>query len=252
MSGYTVYISYILTPQTGVTTGFSQAIHCNYIKSLQLYTDDPTTYEINLYFSGGIDDFKFLCDDPYVWNGTGYTAYRFYALVQLVANSGFTSMADVKPDPALWKKYEIIPTGHIAGTTLSATELTSEVFKIELYYYYIDPIKFASYTLDYLNYPVISETDKLCFGSEIYFFGNVTTDIEAIAYITDISINLKLNEFNSSTNPTWDGLSSVAISEIGIYAEVNGVKELVAIGKLNDPIIKDSTISRTIEFAIDF
>jgi len=58
-----------------------------------------------------------------------------------------------------------------------------------------------------------------------------------------------LSEFNSTTNPTWDGISSVAISEIGIYDED---KNLVAIGKLNNPIIKDSSITRTISFAIDF
>jgi len=44
-------------------------------------------------------------------------------------------------------------------------------------------------------------------------------------------------------------VSSVAISEVGIYDEN---KNLVAVGKLNNPIIKDSTISRTISFAIDF
>ena len=41
----------------------------------------------------------------------------------------------------------------------------------------------------------------------------------------------------------------VYITEIGIY-DTN--KNLVAIGKLNDPVAKDATISRTIVFAIDF
>ena len=105
------------------------------------------------------------------------------------------------------------------------------------------------YNLDYLSYPIPAETDKLCFGDEVYFFGNVETDIEADVYTSDLSINLALGEFNSTTNPTWDGISSVAISEIGIYDED---KNLVAIGKLNNPIIKDSSITRTISFAIDF
>jgi len=58
-----------------------------------------------------------------------------------------------------------------------------------------------------------------------------------------------LNQFNSTTNLTWDGVSKVAISEIGIY---DADKNLVAVGKLNDPIDKDSSIARTILFAIDF
>ena len=79
--------------------------------------------------------------------------------------------------------------------------------------------------------------------------GNVETDIKAIAYTTDLAINLPQNEFNSSTNETWNNTDIVAISEIGIY---DANKNLVAIGKLNNPIQKNSGIARTIVFAIDF
>ena len=89
----------------------------------------------------------------------------------------------------------------------------------------------------------------MCFGDASYFFGNVTSKIKADVYTTDISINLPLNEFNSTTNSTWNGIETVYITEIGIY---DSNKNLVAIGKLNDPVAKDATISRTILFAIDF
>jgi hypothetical protein len=79
--------------------------------------------------------------------------------------------------------------------------------------------------------------------------GNVYTEIHADVYTTNLSLVLNLNEFNSSTNNTWNGISRVAISEIGIY---DANKNLVAIGKLNDPLEKDDTIGRTIAFAIDF
>lgn len=244
-SGYTIFISYLLAP-TGVTTGYiySQGIHCNYIKALQLITTTPETYEINMYISDAVNNFKFLSNN--ISGGTGFTAYDIYALVQMV--SGTTST--VKPVAADWKLYKLtdqIQPPHTPGTPLISSELNT-VFKISLDGY----SGFTSYNLDYLNYPALAETDKLCFGDEVYFFGNVSTDIKADVYTTDIPVNLLLNEFNSSTNPTWDGLSSVAISEVGIYAEVEGEKFLVAIGKLNNPIIKDSTISRTIAFAIDF
>jgi hypothetical protein len=65
----------------------------------------------------------------------------------------------------------------------------------------------------------------------------------------DIGIDLPLDEFNSSTNLSWDGGETVFISEVGIY---DSNRNLVAIGKLNDPVPKDSTISRTIVFAVDF
>ena len=60
---------------------------------------------------------------------------------------------------------------------------------------------------------------------------------------------MELNEFNQSTNTTWNETESVWISEIGIYDENNN---LVAIGKLNNPIEKNPSILRTVLFNIDF
>ena len=253
LSGHTIFISYILTPTTGVTTGFTQAIHCNYINSLQLNTNSPDIEEINLYFNGGASDFKFLSNGINQWDGTGYTVYEIYALVQLVDNSGFTNASKIKPNSTLWRKFDLNPQlNHIGKTTLTATELTQIVFKITLLDY-DNPLVFVPYDLSYLNYPSALPIDdnELCFGDEIFFLGNVTTDIKADVYTTDISINLQSNEFVSSTNLTWDGISPVSISEIGIYDD-STPKNLVAIGKFNNPVDKDSTIARTIVFALDF
>ena len=159
----------------------------------------------------------------------------------------FTKNEDnVKPTAGAWKYTDI--TNQISGYTgiLTPTNLTSSVFNVSLFNYALYP----TYDVSYLNYPSkeSSNDDYLSFGDETYFFGNVTTDIIATAYTTDLSINLPLNEFNSSSNLTWDG-ETVAITEIGLYDEN---KQLVAIGKLNNPITKDDTIARTIVFAIDF
>lgn len=234
MSGYTVFISYQLISMSG----YSTAIHCNYIKKVDLFAVNPYLHEIFIDFP---EEFIFLNDS--VSGGTGFTAQKLYILAQIVENSGFTSTSEIKPNPALWKVYDV--TSQTSGGILTKAGIANTIYKISLYSYETMP----DYNLDYLNYPVALETNKLHFGDEVYFFGNVTTDIKADVYTTDIPISLLLNEFNSSTNPTWDGVSSVAITEIGIYDEN---KNLVAIGKLNNPIIKDSTISRTIAFAIDF
>jgi hypothetical protein len=233
MSGYTVFISYVLVP----ISGFSQAIHCNYIKSLQLITANLSAEEIRINFPN-TNDFKFL--------NSGYTANKVYALIQVV--SGVTSGTTIiKPNVANWKMIDV--SNQISGYTglLTATQLTSVVFKIPLLLYNTYP----TYNLNYLNYPssLPIDDDKLCFGDETYFLGNVTADIHADVYTTDPQIILNAGEFNSSTNATWDGISSVAITEIGIY---DSNKNLVAIGKLNNPIIKNTGISRTISFAIDF
>ena len=241
MSGYTAFISYIFT-----LTGYSQAIHCNYIKPIQLPATNPFLQQISVNFTN-LSDFQFLSDN--ITGTTGFAAQKIWMLVQLVNNSGFTSVDKVVSNSTQWKIYDV--TNQISGYTgqITKSNLFNTIFKISLFNY--DNLTGSTdiYKLDYLSYPVPAETDKLCFGDEVYFFGNVETEIEADVFTTDLSINLALGEFNSTTNPTWDGISSVAISEVGIYDEN---KNLVAVGKLNNPIIKDSTISRTISFAIDF
>jgi hypothetical protein len=251
MTGYTVYISYVLVP-TGFTGGsYTQGVHCNYFKTVALSNVNPYIVELNMNFPNE-DDFKYLTAD--ITNGTGFTANEIHVLVQLIDNSVFSSVDDITPDSSAWKSYDVTDqiTGYVAGQQLTGADLTSTVFKIPLLQYQDDNV-FIPYNLDYLNYPSKEDTDddKLCFGDEVYFLGNVTTEIKAIAYTTDISINLPLNEFNSSSNPTWDGDvdTGVYITEVGIY---NENKELVAIGKLNNPILKDSTVARTIVFAMDF
>ena len=239
-SGYTIFTTYVFVP-TG--NSLSQAIHCNYIKSLQLSAVNIGIQEISMSFPN-IDDFKFLSNN--VTSGTGFTANRIYAVIQLVNNSGFTNISDVAPDVLQWKVVDL--TSQVSGYTgiLTPAQLTGVVFKISLFNYN----SFSAYTLSYLNYPsyLPSAATELCFGDEIYFLGDVTTDIHADVFTTNLSIPLALNQFNSSTNPTWDGLSVFA-TEIGIY---DGSGNLVAIGKFNNPVEKNGNLSRTIQFAIDF
>lgn len=252
MTGHTAFISYLLSPTTGFTAGdYSQAVHCNYIKKLALGHENPYVQEIRINFPL-LEDFKFVADEvggtanPL---GTGYTVNKIYVLVQVVDNAPFSAYEDVVPDSAAWKMIDV--TSQVTGSTatyITATQLTSVVFQVSLLQYE-NPSVFMPYNLDYLNYPSSSQADELAYGDATFFFGNVEAQIKADVYTTDISINLPLNEFNSSTNLTWDGLETVYISEIGIY---DSNKNLVAIGKMNDPVAKDATIARTVVFALDF
>jgi len=239
MANYTVFTTYALVP-TGNTAGYKQGIHCNYIKSVEIETDNLLIQEISLNFSSS-DDFKFLSTS--MSSGTGYTVHGIYMLIQ----TGVTTTG-LKPDPSKWKRYDVTEQiiGYVIGQFLTPTQLSGVVFKAPLNLY---AGKDFYYIADYMNYPSTSQTGDLCFGDESYFFGNVTTKIKADVYTTDIGINLPLNEFNSTDNLTWDGNEKVYITEVGLY---DSNKNLVAIGKLNDPVPKDSTISRTIVFAIDF
>ncbi len=249
ITNYTIFATYVLAPTGTTGYGYSEGIHCNYIKSMQIETDNIDIQEVLINFSGETN-FKFLSNS--IANGSGYTAHKIFAVIQKVVTSttGVTTA-----NPANWKIIDVTSqiTGHVLGQPLTPAELVSVVFRIPLNVYNT----YQSYTLQYLNYPPSSDVDltgndDLSFGDETYFLGNVTTDIHADVYTTDLSINLAMNNFNSSTNLTWKALTNkpaVAITEIGIY---DANKNLVAIGKLNDPVIKDSSIARTILFAIDF
>ena len=244
---YTVYFTYLLestsAPSNG--NGYNNAIHCNYINSVQI--SSLTNREVNINFDDP-NDFKFFKSSG---NAVGITVNKIYVLVQLINNSSLNTT--LKSDE--WRKYDVTNqiTGYVSGQILSGVHLSSTVFKVPIYQYNNLSIM-SKYVLNYLNYPTVtysndtSTTKPLCFGDEEIFLGNVSTNIESIAYTVDLAINLPTNEFNSSTNETWDN-GKVYISEIALYDENYN---MVAIGKMNNPIAKDSSTSRNIIFAIDF
>lgn len=246
-AGFTIFCTYLFESDVpynmSTTYGYQTAIHCNYIQKLE--TDNLSGKALNLYFSSA-DDFMFLAHTG-TTNGTGFTATRIYALIQIISEICGEDNPNVTPDPAKWMKYDLTDQilNHVIGQPIKKENLVNTLFKVDLNQ------TVPYYDLSYLDYPtsLSNDNNKLCFGEEAFFFGNVETDIKATVYTTEIPIVLPLNQYNSTTNPTWDGMSNVYITEIGIYDENNN---LVAIGKLNTPISKDSGIARTILFALDF
>jgi hypothetical protein len=226
--------------------GLSESIHCNYINRLEV--DDLETNDV-LGFFFPEDLFPFLASTQADFlNGTGWTATQINVIVQIVEgiSSGDTV---IEADPTQFRIFDVTSqlVNHTLDSAISKESLLSSVFNISQSQYLAGSL----YDLSYLNYPTNLPIDdnRLAFGEESFFFGNVATRIGARVFTTDISVPLPLNQYNSTTNPTWDGVSPVQITEVGIYDDNN---ELVAIGKLNFPIEKDSTKFRTIAFELDF
>jgi len=255
----TIFLTYMLTTSSpsgstsrpyavNNTYGYSTAVHCNYIQRLE--TDSLFNKTINFIVPDG-SLFPFLRDAYQIqagYSGEGWNAHKLYALVQIANGTGST----VSADPANWSIIDVTPQldnySTFSGSTIpvaafnSSTIITIGVQEV---------LNAPKYSLAYLNYPSKLGVDdnKLAFGEEAFFYGNVKTEIYAIAYTTEIPAVLPLNQYNSTTNPTWDQASPVVISEMGIFDSNN---YLVGIGKLNNPIEKDSTIYRTVLFSIDF
>lgn len=227
--------------------GYASAIHCNYIQKIETSTLFNKT--INMVVPDG-SLLPFLKEsfqiDP-LYSGEGWSAKRLLALVQIVNATGTTAIAD----PAKWSVLDVTPqlAGYpfVGGAIPASAFDASTIITIPIQ----DVLNAPLYDLSYLNNPtkLAGDDNKLAFGEEAFFFGNINTDIQAIAYTTEIPAVLPLNQYNSTTNETWDKSSPVTISEIGIFNENS---DLVGIGKLNNPIDKDSTIYRTILFSIDF
>lgn len=248
-TGFTVFLTYLFedTPASLSTSyGYNTALHCAYVQELS--TDSLSSKALNFFFPN-VDELKFLADDTTI-NGTGFTATKLIALVQ-VKNGQSDSENKIKPDSNGWYKVDVTDqignlgsSGHTVGNIISKSDLTNSLFNIEL------SSLVEKYNLSYIAYPSnVAPDSEMGFGEEAFFFGNVQSDIKATVYTADIAINLPLENYNTSTNPTWDGESPVTISEIGIYDNENN---LVAIGKLNYPITKDSSIARAISFQLDF
>lgn len=255
----TIFLTYMFATSdvTGSTTqpytlnkayGHSSAIHCNYIQRLE--TDTLFNKTINFVVPDG-SLFPFLKSEYQIqpgFDGFGFNANKLYALVQIVNATGST----VEADPANWSIIDVTPQleGYetFSGTTIPVTAFNSStIITIGVQ----ETLSAPKYNLSYLNNPSLlpSDDDKLTFGEEAFFFGNVKSEIQAIAYTTEIPAVLQLNEYNSTTNPTWDQYSPVTISEMGVFDENNN---LVGVGKLNNPINKDATIFRTLLFSLDF
>jgi len=236
-----IYYTYQLESdpyEDNISLGYMDAIHCDYVGVIN--TESLSGVSISLFFDN--IEFPFLNDTISGATNQGWSANRLNALIQIVED-GNELLSNA------WKTMDItsqIPN-HTVGNPISPTNLTGVLFNIKIEDYDASEI----YNLDYLSYPSdnVLDSNKMALGEEVFFFGNVKTDIQATIYTSDIPIVLPLSEFNQTTNPTWDGNSEVAISEIGIYDDNNN---LVAIAKLSNPITKDNNTARTILVQLDF
>jgi hypothetical protein len=247
----TVFITYLLEsngPLTqNVSFGYSKSIHCNYIQRIE--TQESISGKTVTISFPDTENFRFM-RDPYditsSGNGYGWTADKFYILMQVVEGIG----EEVRPLPDQWKKFD--KTSSINNYSVWYNKAIPPE-QLEISKFFITGTEYQNnttyYNLDYLNYPTTDDDTNLQFGEEVFFYGNVKAKISATIHAMTINAVLPLNQFNTSQNPTWSAGDTVYITEVGIYDE-DGT--LLGVGKMNVPIDKDSNKYRTIEFKLDF
>jgi hypothetical protein len=156
----------------------------------------------------------------------GFVATKFQVLVQLV-NTG------ERPDPAQWRIIDFttqIEDQFINGY-VTEESLTGSTFIVSPDNYNSAPY----YNLnDYVPLTPISLTgSQLNFGDEYYFYGSLETDIQATIYEMKYKINLSVNEFKNTTNPSWSAGTKSYITEIAL---LDSDKDVLVISKLQSPV----------------
>jgi hypothetical protein len=204
---------------------FTNSLHCNYYTLINLGKEDCNTGDKNIAINFG-NEFTFLK------TGTtcnyGYFANKLEILIQKVNGN-------VRPNPNGWKKIDVtsqIDSSTIISGLLSESSLTTT--------FIIDSNLYSNATQYNLNnYIKLQEFNSnlncLNFGDEYYFYGNVEGEIKSTVFEMKYVINLTNNQFNLTTNPTWNQTKPY-ISEIGLY---NENKELLMISKLQSPQIRE-------------
>jgi hypothetical protein len=205
---------YILTQDLNIITTNSgeELVWCNvpFVDDNQIYTTTttlcPTTCDVE----------------------TGFNATSFEIIVQKVKTGD-------RPDPALWKiiDYTTIIEDQMINGYITEEALTGTTFVITKEQYDTAPY----YNLaNYINLtPVGTNTAKLNFGDEYYFYGSIETDIQATIYEMKYKINLSATEFKNTSNPTWNNTTKPYISEIAL---LDDNKDIMVMSKLQSPVLR--------------
>jgi hypothetical protein len=205
-------------------SAFTQSLHCNYY-TLVCGTDPdcpPDTADVTFRLG---NEFPYMVSDG---SQSGFSANELVVLVQRVGPGE-------RPDPTGW--YEIDLTPQMSATTtngyLTVSGITGTTFVINKQMY--DNVDGGpTYNLNnYITLPTNNQTGPtLNFGDEYYFYGNISSDIQATIYVMNYKCNLGPTQFLKSQNPTWSTGQAPYVTEVGLY---DSNKELMIISKIQSP-----------------
>lgn len=245
-----LYVSYLFDNTSGYTNnvsyGYKAGLHNQIYTTFSAETSNGTTLTNNQICRFTINDseLQYLTNIQGFNTGTGLAFNKFKIIYQLVSNGA-------RPTPSAWKEYDFTSRlqnySSWSGGTIPSTAFQNVNYVID------NNVITGGTTYDLNNYitiPTTSQTSVLNFGDETFLYGNLNTDISATVFVTKFLLTLPYNNFNTTTNPTFDETqNNVFISSIGIYDSNNN---LVCVGKLSNPIEKKNNQTRLIELSIDF
>jgi hypothetical protein len=223
--------------------GYSTGIHCGYITKLypQIL---PQVVEFNI----PSNELQFMQSSAGLTAGTGFNANTFKIIAQKVPIGS-------EPNPALWIEYDYTPKLQNYSSWSATTIPPNNSGLADIIYIFTNAEYTVGTSYDVTSYIGALPTTALpntglAFGEESILLGNINSDIKALVYRTKIVYKLNFNQYNTSNNPTFnDSEDDVYITEAGIYDDNNN---LVAIGKLNNPVKKNNNKLFALELDMDF
>lgn len=228
LTGETAWVTYMFQ-FTGNT--YRNGMHCNYYGKIT----GTTNSNIGFRFDNG--DFKYLSNSSYF---TGFTANKFYALVQV-------TQTGQQPSSDQWKIIDLTSqiSGHTVGNLISKTSMCGYQFVITGDMYDSAP------TYDIETYlgplPNIDQPTLPQFGDSQPFPGAVqltrATDVEVMNFM----VNLPGTQFLTSQNPTYVTGVPKRITEVAL---LNENKEPLVTAKLSKPL--ERTGNQVFSVRIDF
>lgn len=248
----TLHVSYALlenrakTWDASVGYGYRSGLPCQYISHVDQGLNEIQYFE----FKFSTATLAHLKVGASMTGGGGYTAQKLVLLYQETKTGGH-------PSADAWIPYDItsqlipapVSQGAIDPVSLGVINRVSAAALIANSATVVAAVAASSTTVGYYNLNELGDSTDLSFGEERVLVGNVDASIEAIAFRTSFLLNLPEATYATSTNPTWDASSSIAISELGIY---DSDDNLVAIGKTTYPLEKVGAQPLFLEVSLDF
>jgi hypothetical protein len=244
--GETIYVTYVLE---NTSNGLPYNLPCQTFTKITNNTSGTKDISFTI---NAVDELPYMrkIEAP-GYDGRGFSANQFKVLYQILGE-GEKLQSDA------WKEVSYTSTtltGNI-NETIDPSQLENQLPESnnQKITSAIDSGAVIYEINDKLNLPNNVDPEKLQFGDERFFYGNVRTHIGATVYKTVFDVKVSANEFIHTTNPTINqenslDITEVRVSEVGIY---DNEKNLVFIGKLSEPIklINGNTV--TIELSMDF
>lgn len=242
----TIYVTYVLESSDG-----SVAYNLPCQRFAKITNNSAGTKDVN-FIINSIDELPYMRKtEASGYDGRGFSAHSFKVLYQIVeGDNQLVSNA--------WKESDFTSTKITSNTgeTIDPELLESQspITNLQRLTKNIDSTAITYNINNKLMVANNSEPQRLQFGDERFFYGNLKTYIGATVYKTVFDVKVSGNEFTQTSNPTrtideTSGPAEIRISEVGIY---DANKDLVMMTKLSEPIklINGNTV--TLEFSMDF